>query len=200
MVDDRWIEVTPSQFAHEADGLRIVRDLLPKRAPFRAWTNFEFRDDRGNWSEVDLLILAPDGLHLVELKYYSGRLRGNDQTWLRDGRAAEDSPLRLANRKAKRLRSKLMSAYDDWRRGRRFDSPPPPARDVIPYIQESVFLHHPDLVVELPEPDRRDLYGITQVHHHLHPNRASMRSASSARVYASPPSSRLVSATSMPAP
>jgi serine/threonine protein kinase len=160
VVDDRWIEVTPSQFAHEADGLRIVRDLLPKRAPFRAWTNFEFRDDRGNWSEVDLLILAPDGLHLVELKYYSGRLRGNDQTWLRDGRAAEDSPLRLANRKAKRLRSKLMSAYDDWRRGRRFDSPPPPAREVIPYIQESVFLHHPDLVVELPEPDRRDLYGL----------------------------------------
>ena len=106
VVDDRWVEVTPSQFAHEADGLRIIRDLLPKRAPFRAWTNFEFRDDRGNWSEVDLLILAPDGLHLVELKYYSGRLRGNDQTWLRDGRAAEDSPLRLANRKAKRLRSR----------------------------------------------------------------------------------------------
>ena len=53
-----------------------------------------------------------------------------------------------------------MSAYDDWRRGRRFDTPPPPARDVIPYIQESVFLHHPDLVVELPEPDRRDLYGL----------------------------------------
>ena len=48
VVDDRWVEVTPSQFAHEADGLRIVRDLLPKRAPFRAWTNFEFRDDRGN--------------------------------------------------------------------------------------------------------------------------------------------------------
>mgnify|MGYP000293572434 CR=1 FL=1 len=55
--------------------------------------------------KFDLLILAADGLHLVELKYYSGRLRGNDQTWLRDGRAAEDSPLRLANRKAKRLRT-----------------------------------------------------------------------------------------------
>lgn len=90
--EDRWVEVTPSQFPHEAEGLRIVRDLMPKRAPFRAWTNFEFRDDRGTWSEVDLLILAPDGLHLVELKYYSGRLRGTDTTWLRDGHAAPGLP------------------------------------------------------------------------------------------------------------
>ncbi|MBB1516009.1 BREX system serine/threonine kinase PglW [Tessaracoccus sp. MC1679] len=159
-MNDRWVEVTPSQFAHEAEGLRVVRDLLPPRPPFRAWTNFEFRDDRGTWSEVDLLLLAPDGLHLVELKYYSGRLRGDDQTWLRDGHAPEDSPLRLANRKAKRLRSKLMRTYDDWKRGRRFQTPPPPARDVIPFIHEAVFLHHPNLTVELPEQDRRDLYGL----------------------------------------
>ena len=97
--NDRWVEVTPSQFPHEVEGLRIVRDLLPQRAPFRAWTNFEFRDDRGNWSEVDLLVLAPDGLHLVELKYYSGRLAGTDTTWHRDGHP-QDSPLLLANRKA----------------------------------------------------------------------------------------------------
>jgi len=29
----------------------------------------------GPWSEVDLLLLCPGGLHLVELKYYAGRLR-----------------------------------------------------------------------------------------------------------------------------
>jgi hypothetical protein len=72
---DRWVEVTPSQFSHEAEGLKVVRDLMPDRGPFRAWTNFEFRDDRGTWSEVDLLLLCPGGLHLVELKYYPGRLR-----------------------------------------------------------------------------------------------------------------------------
>ncbi|MGO9779883.1 MAG: hypothetical protein ACLPKE_16055 [Streptosporangiaceae bacterium] len=31
----RWIEVTPSQFPHEAEGLNIVRSLLPDNAPFR---------------------------------------------------------------------------------------------------------------------------------------------------------------------
>lgn len=157
---DRWVEVTPSQFSHEAEGLKVVRDLMPDRGPFRAWTNFEFRDDRGTWSEVDLLLLCPDGLHLVELKYYAGRLRGTDQTWLRDGRAPVDSPLLLANRKAKRLRSKLMAAYREWARGRRFDTPPPAPDVVIPFIRESVFLHHPDFVCELPHAAHRDLYGL----------------------------------------
>ncbi|MBK8460807.1 MAG: NERD domain-containing protein [Micropruina sp.] len=160
MADDRWVEVTPSQFPHEAAGLKIVRDLLPDRAPYRAWSNFEFRDDRGTWSEVDLLVLARDGLHLLELKYYSGRLRGTDQLWLRDGRRAEDSPLLLANRKAKRLRSKLIAAYDAWARGRAVKDTPPKAHEVIPFIQSGVFLHHPDFVCDLPDLSRRDLYGL----------------------------------------
>lgn len=160
MVDDRWVEVTPSQFHHEAEGLRVIRNLLPDIAPYRAWSNFEFRDERGTWSEVDLLVLAPDGLHLLELKYYSGRLRGTDQMWLRDGRGAEDSPLLLANRKAKRLRSKLMAAFDNWARRQPFDPHRPSAKEVIPFIQAGVFLHHPDCLCELPEAARRDLYGL----------------------------------------
>nr|NLI49791.1 BREX system serine/threonine kinase PglW [Propionibacterium sp.] len=160
MVDDRWVEVTPSQFPHEAEGLKLVRDLLPARAPFRAWSNFEFRDDRGTWSEVDLLLLTPSGLHLLELKYYAGRLRGTDQWWLRDGHRAEDSPLLLANRKAKRLRSKLMAAFDDWARRQPPDPLRPKASEAIPFIQAGVFLHHPDFVCELPYAARRDLYGL----------------------------------------
>ena len=155
---DRWVEVTPSQFPHEAEGLRVIRDLLPAEPPFRAWSNFEFRDDHGVWSEVDLLVLARDGLHLLELKYYSGRLRGTDQRWLRDGHRAEDSPLMLANQKAKRLRSKLKAAFDDWARRQSDDPGRPKANEVIPFIRPGVFLHHPNLVCELPEVARRDLY------------------------------------------
>jgi hypothetical protein len=100
---ERWIEVTPSQFTHEAEGLNIIRALLPKNAPFRAWSNLEFRDGHGKWHEVDLVVLGRRRLHLVELKYYSGTLRGDDLTWRRDGHRAEDSPLKLARRKAQRL-------------------------------------------------------------------------------------------------
>ena len=63
--DERWIEVTPSQFTHEAEGLNIIRALLPKNAPFRAWSNLEFRDGQGKWHEVDLMVLGRRRLHLV---------------------------------------------------------------------------------------------------------------------------------------
>jgi Nuclease-related domain len=64
--------------------------------------------------EVDLLVLGRRRLHLVELKYYSGTLRGDDLTWRRDCHRAEDSPLKLARRKAQRLASKLQDALIRW--------------------------------------------------------------------------------------
>ncbi len=100
MQDGRWTEVSTSQFDHEKLGLELVKQLLPDAPPFRAWANFEFRDNRGRWHEVDLLVLARDTLFLIELKYYSGTLRGNDHVWSRGGQRSEDSPLLLARRKA----------------------------------------------------------------------------------------------------
>lgn len=151
----RWTEVTRSQFPHEAEGLRIIRELLPDVDPFRAWSNFEFRDGQGKWHEVDLLVVGRRRLHLVELKYYSGVLRGDDLTWRRDGRPAEDSPLKLARRKAQRLASKLREELLRWaqERGTRV-----PDRQAIPFVQESVFLHHEDFRCLLPEASRLDLF------------------------------------------
>jgi len=154
----RWNEVTRSQFTHEAEGLGIVRALLPHLDPFRAWSNFEFRDGHGKWHEVDLLVVGQRRLHLVELKYYSGTLRGDDLTWRRDGHRAEDSPLKLARRKAQRLASKLQEELIHWaqEKGIRI----PDLRTAVPYVQESVFLHHPDLRCLLSEPSRIDLFGL----------------------------------------
>ena len=76
--DSRWVEVTPSQFPHEAEGLRLVRELLPGIGPYRAWSNFEFRDAHGKWHEVELMVLGRRWLHLVELRYYAGTLTGDD--------------------------------------------------------------------------------------------------------------------------
>jgi hypothetical protein len=129
---ERWVEVTPSQFEHEAEGLRQVRGLLPNEAPFHAWSNFEFCDGQGMWHEVDLLVLGRRRLHLVELKYYRGVLRGNDSIWRRDGHRAEDSPLKLAQLKAKRLAAKLEHEADSVRRGKGETG------RVVPFVQASV--------------------------------------------------------------
>jgi hypothetical protein len=153
----RWTEVTPSQFTHEAEGLSIVRSLLPDQPPFRAWSNFEFRDSHGKWHEVDLLVLGRR-LHLVELKYYSGTLRGDDLTWRRDGHRAEDSPLKLARRKAQRLASKLKDELLHWAQETHTTVPDP--SKVVPFVQEAVFLHHPGFRCELPPSSRLDLFAL----------------------------------------
>jgi serine/threonine protein kinase len=159
----RWVEVTPSQFTHEAEGLNLVRSLLPANAPFRAWSNFEFRDGHGKWHEVDLLVLGRRRLHLVELKYYSGTLRGDDLTWRRDGHRAADSPLKLARRKAQRLASKLQDELIRWAQETGADVSE--ARNVVPFVQESVFLHHPGLRCLLPPASRIDLFGLDGAEH-----------------------------------
>ena len=154
----RWIEVTPSQFTHEVEGLNLIRSLLPANAPFRAWSNFEFRDGHGKWHEVDLLVLGRRRLHLVELKYYSGTLRGDDLTWRRDGHRAEDSPLKLTRRKAQRLASKLQDELIRW--AQETGATIPDARTVVPFVQESVFLHHPGIRCLLAPASRIDLFGL----------------------------------------
>jgi serine/threonine protein kinase len=154
----RWLEITASPYPHEVEGLGRVRAVLPDQPPFRAWTNFEFRDGQGKWQEVDLLVLGRRRLHLVELKYYSGTLRGDDHRWLREGHRAEDSPLKLARRKAQRLSSKLKDELLRWARENGQAVPDP--RDVVPFVQEAVFLHHPDMRCALPTSARLDLFGI----------------------------------------
>ena len=106
----------PSEFDHERAGLAHLRDLLPDRAPFQAWTNFEFRDRDGKWYEVDALVLGERRLHLVELKHYRGTITGNAYRWQRGGRS-EDSPLLLARRKAQRLKGVITTPWADLQPG-----------------------------------------------------------------------------------
>jgi hypothetical protein len=105
------VECTPSEFAHESQGLWAIRDWLPDRDPFYAFSNFTFLDTQHRPNEVDLLVIAPSGVHLIELKGWSGRLTGGQGEWtIRDrpggGRDLDvPSPFILADKKAKRLRS-----------------------------------------------------------------------------------------------
>lgn len=158
MTSSRWLEITPSPFPHELEGLNRVRAILPDHAPYRAWSNFEFRDGQGKWHEVDLLVLGRRRLHLVELKYYSGTLKGDDHLWRRDGHRAETSPLKLARRKAQRLASKLQDEL--LRFSRETGQPIPDVREVVPFVQEAVYLHHPGMKCDLPPSAQIDLYGV----------------------------------------
>ncbi|WP_280274516.1 BREX system serine/threonine kinase PglW [Nocardia wallacei] len=151
--DDRWVEVSPSQFSWEQEGLQIVRQLLPDAPPFRAWSNFEFRDNHGRWHEIDLAVLARDRLYLIELKYWKGVLSGDDYRWARTGHRPADSPLLLARRKAQYFSSLLKDKLAEISRGQA-------PRNTVPWVQELVFLHHPKLVCQLPLGSRQGLCGL----------------------------------------
>lgn len=145
----RWETVTESQFNHERAGLSALRDALPDAHPWRAWSNFTFTASQGAPREVDVLLIAPNGLHLIELKDWKGRLQGAGSTWVQefgDGRPPRShrNPLHLANQKAKELRSLIQASM--------------PRGAEVPWVTASVLFTHPGLTIELPVNDQAGLF------------------------------------------
>lgn len=141
MKPPRWTTVAESEFAWEREALDWLREKLPDTDPWLAWSNFEFIDDEGKINEVDLLVLAPGGLFLVEIKSRPGVLTGDAHTWtwVTDGREfTDDNPLYLANRKAKRLAALLRRQPSFVR-----------SRERFPWIEPAIFLSSTSLKCKL---------------------------------------------------
>ncbi|MFF0314246.1 BREX system serine/threonine kinase PglW [Micromonospora sp. NPDC005252] len=154
MQEGRWTTITPSQFAHEREALAHVQALLPDTEPYRAWSNFTFTAQTGHPYEVDLLVAAPGGLYLIEIKSLNGRLISSGSNWILQGPSGSgtrtfDNPLHLADMKAKKLKSLLQVAATQ-RKG-------PPVR--IPFVQAAVFLSKPGLHVGLSEHHLHGIFG-----------------------------------------
>ena len=157
MQEPLWTEVDPSQFAHEREALDFVRRRLPNREPWRAWSNFTFIDSGGRPSEVDLLIVAPRGIVLVEVKSYpDGELDGDGRTWRwkRPGKdlRSYDNPFHAADGKAKRLKSLLLA-----QRALRGGNAPRNVNHL--WVDAVVFVSSPHLTVSLSQRGRTETYG-----------------------------------------
>jgi serine/threonine protein kinase len=143
-----WIAVTEPAFPWEREALSYIRQRLPAQEPFRAWSNFEFVADDGSINEVDLLVVSLYKLYLVEIKSRPGRVSGDAGTWTwhHAGRVyADDNPLLLTNRKAKKLKALLQhqQALHHVR---------------LPYVEPVVFLSAPDLQCDLTGAARTGVY------------------------------------------
>ncbi|MGM0490406.1 MAG: BREX system serine/threonine kinase PglW [Planctomycetota bacterium] len=142
MEPPRWNIITPSQYEWERRALDFIRAGLPNHDPYRAWTNFEFQSHDGAIYEVDLLVLTKQGFWLVEIKSWTGQLRGDAGTWTRTHQGkttSEDNPALLANRKAKAL-SSLLKAQHAVKKIR------------MPWLDALVFLSADDLRCDLSGP------------------------------------------------
>jgi len=135
-----WVAVTESRYSWERDALDFVGDRWPDHEPYRAWSNFEFIALDGSINEVDLLLLAPMGFFLVEIKSRPGRVFGDAGTWTWDteGRLVTvANPLLLANLKAKKLRTLLERQKAVKVKGS------------VPFVEPLVFLADPNVRCEL---------------------------------------------------
>jgi hypothetical protein len=55
--DQRWKTIAESQFPWEREALSFIRERLPERDPYMAWSNFEFIGQDGS--------CGPGRLHLA---------------------------------------------------------------------------------------------------------------------------------------
>jgi hypothetical protein len=153
----RWEEINASAWEHERAGLRHIKMLLPDADPYHAWANVEFVAPDGSVNEVDLLVLTPSGLHLLELKHWQGEISGDGSQWVvrsPSGRTRRtDNPLILANRKARRLAS-LLQHYGQ-QSGKQVK---------VPFIRATVFLHAANMRVRLDEVGRQWVCGLQTSH------------------------------------
>ncbi|MEU5413481.1 BREX system serine/threonine kinase PglW [Streptomyces clavifer] len=114
MKKGRWTAVAPSEFPHEQAALERILTPLPDDGPWRAWSNFTFVSQTGHVREIDLLVVTPGGVHMIELKSLHGRVERRGGQWVQippgnrrgHGRGLGD-PLRLTNQKSKELASLL---------------------------------------------------------------------------------------------
>lgn len=145
----RWHVVHPSAHAHEQGALDLLRAHLPESPPFRAWSNFEFIAEDGSINEVDALVVSSDRIYLIEIKHWSGRISGNQNSWAirsPSGRERyEENPLLLANRKARKLKS-LLLRQKAFKGGQ------------VPFIQAAVFLSSPQCEVLLDDLAAQHVY------------------------------------------
>jgi serine/threonine protein kinase len=146
MDDRRWVQCTPSEFAWERAALGYLKEIIPAREPYRAWANAEFLGQDGSVNEIDLLLITPAGITVLEVKSWAGTLVGDAGTWQQTHREAVDNPVIGATRKARKLKSLL--AAQQAMRGRR-----------VPWIDGAVFLSNPDLDVQLRAEGRAHVYG-----------------------------------------
>ncbi|MCQ4043248.1 BREX system serine/threonine kinase PglW [Streptantibioticus rubrisoli] len=153
MRDGRWETVTDSEFPHERRGLEAIRDKLPDAEPWRAWSNFTFTASTGHVREVDLLVVAPGGVYLIELKDWHGSVESRNGSWLqtRPGgqQLSHSNPLHLANKKARELGDLLRQAT--------------PHGMPAPWVSEAVCFTDSSLRIRLPAHDQQGVYTINEL-------------------------------------
>jgi len=75
----------------EREAIAYLRDHLP--ADYRVIHNFELRSEDGQWFEIDIAVVAPHAVYLVDVKSTYGEIHVAGSRWHPEGRTPFASPL-----------------------------------------------------------------------------------------------------------
>lgn len=130
-----WVRVGDAVHDAERQGLAYLADILPKG--YVVFSNVALSTGRrGQFFEHDAIVVAPHGVFTVELKSWSGTIRGNRDRWtLADG-ATVASPLPLVGHKSRVLKGLLERKSIEL---------------ASVWVQGLVFLSAPDAAAQLTE-------------------------------------------------
>ena len=94
-----------SLFAHEAAALDSIDRQVQSHKLGLILANLELHDPQSNrYFEVDLIVVAPFGIYVVELKHWSGLIEIRPNSWLQNASFFKADPHKANNFKAKLLR------------------------------------------------------------------------------------------------
>ena len=137
----RYIPVGTPVNRAEVEGLRQLRDRLPDN--YIVIGNFELDlQQRRNTLEFDVVVIGDWGVYAVEIKGWSGKIRGDTRRWtLQWGKV--ENPFIRAETKAKALRDLLARNTEGW-------------PDAL-YVESVVHLPSKKLRIKLDDPRERRL-------------------------------------------
>lgn len=108
----RYIPVGTPVNKSEEEGLRQLRDILPEH--YIILGNFELQlPRRRNTMEFDAVVLGDEGVYAVEIKGWSGKIKGDVRRWELDWGRVENPFIRTET-KAKALRDVLARRVLEW--------------------------------------------------------------------------------------
>ncbi|NUU18460.1 BREX system serine/threonine kinase PglW [Cellulomonas humilata] len=140
----QWESLGDPASPAEAEALERLRAVVCAGPVARGWTNVTFVDLNGRTAELDAVIVTRVGVFVVELKGWSGKIGGTQQSWRVTSGAGtvrtEKNPLWLTELKAKRLKSLLMAKARNAQE-----------RSAVPFIGALVVLHAQGSVVDLDD-------------------------------------------------
>ncbi len=123
--------------------IAALRDGLPDG--YRVVHNFELRDDGGQWFEVDIAVVAPHAVYLVDVKGTQGEIHVAGGKWHPEGRAPFASPLAKLRQHARLFNGMLSAAASPATQGLR-----------RVWCEALVIFCHPSSVLRDPEGRDRD--------------------------------------------